>query len=240
MPTTITPSNAPTSLGSSADRRPPSIPRSRGITAHSATLGLRYPRPSDAPALYALASDPEVTRYFSWGPYRDEDQARAWLATLAARRRAGIALELAIVDRTDQPIGITLLNDVSLRDRRCCVGTWLGRAHWGTGANRESKALIARLAFSALRMERLGAYADVRNERSQAALKRIGFEREGVLRAFHRHGDQPRDVMVYSLLRAHWERSELARADILVTGRPPARFVASPRASTSPIPVEAR
>ncbi|HWH10609.1 MAG TPA: GNAT family protein, partial [Solirubrobacteraceae bacterium] len=47
-------------------------------------------------------------------------------------------------------------------------GTWLGRAHWGTGANRDAKALIARLAFGSLGLERLGAYADVRNLRSQA------------------------------------------------------------------------
>ena len=30
------------------------------------------------------------------------------------------------------------------------VGTWFGRAFWGTGANRESKALVAHLAFAVL------------------------------------------------------------------------------------------
>ena len=52
-------------------------------------------------------------------------------------------------------------------------------AHWGTGANAESKALIAHLAFNVLGIERLAAYADLENPRSQAALTRLGFKREG-------------------------------------------------------------
>lgn len=198
----------------------------QAFAVRGARLGLRYPCPGDAAALYALARDPRVTRFFSWGPYRAVDDARAWIATLAARRAEGVALELAIVDAHDRPVGITLLNDVSLRDRRSVVGTWLGQAYWGTGVNRDSKALVAGLAFGALGMTRLGAYADVRNARSQAALERVGFRREGVLRAFHRHGDEPRDVASYSLLREDWRRSELARGAGVVDGRPPAAFVA--------------
>jgi ribosomal-protein-alanine N-acetyltransferase len=173
-----------------------------------------------------MARDEEVTRFFSWGPYLAEADAAAWLATLPARRGAGIALELAIVDAADRPLGITLLCEFAARDRRCVVGTWLGRDHWGTGVNREAKALVARLAFDRLGIERLGAYADVRNLRSQAALERVGFRREGVLHAFHRHGDAPRDVAIYALLRADWVASPLAEVDVEVIGAPPTCFEA--------------
>ena len=43
------------------------------------TLTLRPPEPADAPALLALASDPEVTRWFSWGPYDDVAQPAAYI-----------------------------------------------------------------------------------------------------------------------------------------------------------------
>jgi ribosomal-protein-alanine N-acetyltransferase len=185
---------------------------------------LRYPRPDDASALFRLASDPEVTRFLSWGPYRHERDAAAWLATLPGRRESGSALEFAIVSRDDEPIGITLVSEFSRRDRRCVVGTWLGRHHWGTSANRQSKGLIARLAFGTLGIERLGAYADLENTRSQVALERIGFVREGVLRSFHRHDDRPRDVVTFSLLRSEWERSPLAQIEVRVVGEPPAGF----------------
>ncbi len=84
---------------------------------------------------------------------------------------------------------MTGLTELSRRDRRAVVGTWLGRSHWGTGANRESKALIAHLAFRLFGLERLGAYADLDNPRSQRALANVGFQREGVLRRWHRHGN---------------------------------------------------
>jgi [ribosomal protein S5]-alanine N-acetyltransferase len=187
-------------------------------------LSLRVPRPADAPALFALASDPEVTRFFSWGPYRAVDEAERWLETLPARRESGVALELAVVDGDDLPIGITLFNDFDRRDRRGVVGTWFGRDHWGTGANGESKSLMAHLAFGPLGLERLGSYADVRNGRSQRALEKVGFVREGVLRAFHRHGDEPRDVVVYSMLRVEWEQSDHARVAVEITGSVPAAF----------------
>jgi len=188
-------------------------------------IGLRIPRADDAHRLFELASDPEVTRFFSWGPYRQESEARDWLDTLAARRAAGTALELAVVDADDWVIGITGVFEVSRRDRRAVVGTWLGRAYWGTGANAESKALIAHLVFGPLRMERLGAWADVRNPRSQRALERLGFAREGTLRAFHRHRDERRDVISYALLREEWAASELAAVPFTLSGEVPQEFV---------------
>jgi ribosomal-protein-alanine N-acetyltransferase len=143
---------------------------------------------------------------------------------LPARRAGGEALELVVVDDGDVAIGVTLLSELSHRDRRAVVGTWLGRAHWGTGANRETKALICRLAFERLDLERLAAYADVRNARSQAALERLGFTREGVLRAFHRHRGEARDVALYSLLRADWEHGELATVPAAIEGVVPPAF----------------
>jgi [ribosomal protein S5]-alanine N-acetyltransferase len=40
-------------------------------------LSLRYGRADDAPALYELGRDPEVSRFFSWGPYTHQQQASA-------------------------------------------------------------------------------------------------------------------------------------------------------------------
>jgi ribosomal-protein-alanine N-acetyltransferase len=191
------------------------------------TLALRLPALADAPALFALASDPEVTRFFSWGPYEREAEAVAYLERLPAQREAGEHLDLLVEHREAGPIGITGLSEISRRDRRGMVGTWFGRAWWGTGANAESKALVAHLAFHVLGFDRVGAYTNVEHTRSQGALARLGFQREGVLRRWHRHGDRVHDVVVWSLLREEFARSPLARVDVAVRGRPPAPFVLS-------------
>ena len=87
--------------------------------------------------------------------------------------------------------------------------------------NFEAKALITGLAFERLGMERLSAYAATQNGRSQAALERVGFRPEGTLRAWHRHGEQTRDVTIYALQRKAWERSALARVQAEINGEPP-------------------
>lgn len=168
------------------------------------TLALRPPDAQDADALFELGRDPEVTRWFSWGPYTSIDQPRAWIADQAARRDGGQALALAMLDHEHGLVGITELTDWSARDRRAVVGTWFARRWWGTGRNAEAKRLICRLGFAHCGLERLGSYADVANLRSHAALAKAGFRREGVLRGFHRHGTQQKDVAVFSLLRAEW------------------------------------
>jgi ribosomal-protein-alanine N-acetyltransferase len=70
---------------------------------------------------------------------------------------------------------------------------------------------------------------DVRNPRSQRAFERIGYVREGTLRAFHRHGDERRDLVAYSLLREDWQQSALAAVKVELRGAGPAAFVCAER-----------
>jgi [ribosomal protein S5]-alanine N-acetyltransferase len=177
-------------------------------------LALRTPRPEDADALFELGRDPEVVRFFSWGPYQDRAEAAAFIDRVVTER----PWELFIVDPDDRPIGLTGLSELSERDRRAVVGTWLGRAHWGTGANAESKALILHVAFRVLDLLRVTAYAHPENVRSLAALEKLGFTREGVLRNWHVHRGEPRDVAILGLLREEWERGPLAAVRVRVVG----------------------
>lgn len=187
-------------------------------------LALRYARHGDAPALFELGSDPEVTRFFSWGPYTDPAEPLGYIASVERARAEGSRLEFVIAGPSDVPIGVTGLSELSPRDRRAVVGTWLGRPHWGSGANAESKALILALAFRRLGLLRVTALASPDNARSLAALERLGFSREGVLREWHRHGGRPRDCAILGLLREEWERSELAEVPVAFEGEPPAAF----------------
>jgi ribosomal-protein-alanine N-acetyltransferase len=197
------------------------------------TLTLRYATDADAEALYGLASDPLVTRWFSWGPYTDAQQPLGYIGALEAKREAGELLEFLIVHREHGPVGVTGLSELSARDRRATVGTWFGRQWWGAGVNAESKALIASLAFERLGMQRLTAWANTRNGRSQTALERAGFRREGVLRGWHVHASGIHDVVVFRLLRDEWERSPLCEVPVTLDGDPPPAFDLSSGAAPS-------
>ena len=188
------------------------------------SLTLRYATADDAPRLFELASDPAVTRFFSWGPYTDVAQPESYIASLPGKRERGELLDFLIVHREDGPIGVTGLSELSPRNRHATVGSWFGHRWWGSGANLESKALIAALAFETLGMDRLTAWANTRNGRSQVALERVGFKREGVLRAFHRHGDVLHDVVVFGMTRNGWMHSRLFGVQVAVEGTSPPAF----------------
>lgn len=196
------------------------------------TLTLRLPTRDDVPRLFELASDPEVTRWFSWGPYTDPREPLAYVDRLPGQRERGEQLDLLVVHRDDGPIGVTGLSEFSQRDGRCIVGTWFGRSWWGTGANRESKALVAHLAFAVLGQHRLGSYSNPDNVRSTKALLGVGFSHEGVLRHWHRHADRWLDVNIFGMLREDWEAGPLRDVEVRVEGEPPPAFV-SPAAAPS-------
>ena len=189
-------------------------------------LSLRYARAEDAQALFELGRDPGVSRFFSWGPYTEVAEASAFIEQMARQREAGERLEFVIADEHDRPLGITGLSEFAARDRRAVVGTWLGREHWGTGANAESKALILSVAFETLGLQRVSAYAHPDNARSVRALERLGFVPEGVLVGWHLHRGERRDVTILRLLREDWAASDWAKLPVHKEGEPPARISA--------------
>src|SRR4051794_40660930 len=194
-------------------------------------LQLRYARPDDAQALFELGRDAEVTRWFSWGPYEDVSEAAAFVERMAREREAGERLEFVIAGPDDVPIGITGLSEFSERDRRAVIGTWLGRPHWGTGANRESKDLVLHLAFETLGLQRLSAYAHPENERSLRSLAKFGFVQEGILVGWHLHGGERRDVAILRLLAEDWRSAGVAGGPVTVEGEVPARISAGKKTS---------
>jgi ribosomal-protein-alanine N-acetyltransferase len=195
------------------------------VVVRGPRLSLQLLRQDHAPALYELARNPDVSRFFSWSSYQAVDEASDFIASLTRQREAGERLELGIFGDEGELMGITGFSEFSRRDRRAVLGTWLGRPFWGSGANRESKALVLALGFQALGLLRVTALASPQNVRSVAALQRLGFVHEGVLRGWHVHAGVPRDVAVLRMMRDEWERTPLAEAPVEVEGDPPPQFL---------------
>lgn len=88
----------------------------------------------------------------------------------------------------------------------CEVGyTWLSAPAIRTAANTEAKLLMLRHAFEVWGMLRVCFHTDARNDRSAAALARIGAQFEGVLRAHRLASDFiARDSKRYSIVAAEW------------------------------------
>ena len=158
---------------------PARVGRARRSPARRCACGSRAS--TTPPALFAQASDPEVTRWFSWGPYalrgRGARVPRAPAGAARARRAARPRRRAPRggADRHHRPLASS-----PRRDRRAMIGTWLGRAWWGTGANREAKALMCHLA---LRAARPRAARRVLERRARPLAARAGADRLSSARA---------------------------------------------------------
>jgi RimJ/RimL family protein N-acetyltransferase len=88
----------------------------------------------------------------------------------------------------------------------CEIGyTWLTHDAIRTAANTEAKLLMLTHAFEVWQVLRVCLHTDARNQRSQAAIARIGGKFEGVLRAHRMAPDfVPRDSYRYSIVAADW------------------------------------
>ena len=88
----------------------------------------------------------------------------------------------------------------------CEIGyTWLTRAAIRTAANTEAKLLMLTHAFEVWQLLRVSFHTDMRNQRSRAALERIGGRFEGILRSHRMASDCiARDSARYSILAAEW------------------------------------
>jgi [ribosomal protein S5]-alanine N-acetyltransferase len=163
------------------------------------TVLLRYPRADDALRLLELGSEPQIGRWWPAGPYASIAEPRAYLATVERRRDAGEALHFAVEHGDRGLVGMTGLSEPA--SGAATVGTWIGRAEWGSGVNQESKQLLAALAFERLGLDRLTARVDANNARALAALERAGFERDASTSA----GERGDHVVAFVLERERWE-----------------------------------
>jgi len=83
--------------------------------------------------------------------------------------------------------------------------TLYGSRWWGTQVNPEAKLLLLQHCFEVCGYGRVKIQTDVLNTRSQAAISRLGAQREGVLRRHRKREDGTfRDTVVFSVLTDEW------------------------------------
>jgi RimJ/RimL family protein N-acetyltransferase len=167
---------------------------------------------SDAPALFALKSDPVVARYGSGPAWSDPQATVAYLQDCHDAMASGELVQMAIVRREDDAfVGTCNLCDFDTQCRRAEVGYSLLTSAWGRGYANEAVSALLDWGFDHMDLNRVEADIDPRNAPSARALERLGFVREGLLRERWIVDGEVCDSWIYGLLRADWR----ARRDSL-------------------------
>jgi RimJ/RimL family protein N-acetyltransferase len=160
--------------------------------------------------LAAAGTGPDAEEVFRWmNPPAPAtlDDARAQISAALEARERGIRFAYAQLDAVSGEVaGSTSYYDVDPAVRTIAIGhTWLGKPWWRTGHNTESKLLMLTNAFDALGAARVVWHTDIYNERSQAAIARLGATREGELRKHRiRRDGSWRTTVQYSMTDDDW------------------------------------
>lgn len=167
--------------------------------------------------LAAAAQDPVTFRYMG------SDLSvgtSAWPAYLADAQRPDYVAWATVDAGTGRAVGSTRFGDIAPEHGRVEIGwTWIAPSHQRSAVNTEAKLLQLGYAFDELGASRVALKTDGRNLRSQAAIQRLGAQREGVLR---RHIRMPdgfiRDTVYFSILDEEWPAVKARLEDRLARG----------------------
>jgi RimJ/RimL family protein N-acetyltransferase len=159
------------------------------------------------PALTVAGQNEDIWRYMPYQQMRTESDMRGWVEDMLERQGRGGDLPFAVYHlAAGRAIGATRFMDIQREHRNLEIGgTWYAAEFQRTPVNTECKYLLLRHAFEDLGCLRVQLKTDLRNERSQRAIERLGAVREGVLRDHMIMPDgHVRSSVYYGILRAEW------------------------------------
>jgi len=158
------------------------------------------------PGLADVGLDEDLWRWIPT-PVRTVEEMRAYVQTALDEQARGVSLPFAILEKaTGRAIGSTRYGNIDRTHRRVEIGwTWVARPWQRTPVNTEAKLLLLTHAFETIACIRVELKTDSLNERSRAAILRIGAKEEGT---FRNHmitaSGRIRHTVYFSILDSEW------------------------------------
>lgn len=173
---------------------------------------LREVTAADVPALLAAFAPRETARHITPPPSTRSAFVRFVRWAQDGRRAGRYLCFAAVVPETGQAVGVFQAWPLEPGFDMVEWGFVIGPAFWGTGVFSEGARLMIDFIFHTLKAYRLEARSATANARGNAALRKLGAVREGVLRGcFVRRGHH-RDHVMWSILAPEWRRPRPAAA----------------------------
>jgi RimJ/RimL family protein N-acetyltransferase len=168
---------------------------------------LRELRREDAASLFAALTSDEVTRFISPPPATVNGFER-FIAWSHRQRAAGQYVCFAVVPRgSETAVGLFQLRSLEPEFGNAEWGFVIASEFSGTGMFTDGARLVIEFAFDRVGSHRLEARVATRNARGNAALRKIGAVREGIMRkSFLRNGEFL-DQSLWTVLADEWREA---------------------------------
>jgi len=159
------------------------------------------------PGLAEIGAGQSFWDFMLYGDINTVDDMRNWVKDILSRAEKGTDLPFVAIDLASGRVaGATRYLNIVPKDRGLEIGgTWYGSEFQRTPVNTECKYLLLQHALETLGCIRVQFKTDLRNERSQKAIERIGAVKEGILRNHMILPDgRYRHSVFYSILDTEW------------------------------------
>jgi [ribosomal protein S5]-alanine N-acetyltransferase len=155
----------------------------------------------DASLVASVTSDPLIPLITTIPTTDSRAEVQAYLERQHGRLAEGSGYSFAIADpSTDEAVGSIGLWTRDIASGRASTGYWIGSPFRRRGYARDALRELTAWALSLPEVERLELYVEPWNEGSWRTAEAVGFQREGLLRAWQRVGDERKDMYVYSVV----------------------------------------
>jgi RimJ/RimL family protein N-acetyltransferase len=174
-------------------------------TIDAPRVRLRWLTPEDVDGVFAVFSDPQMMRYWSTPPMTERAEAGALVARIHEQFGSKVGFQWGVERKNDgRLLGTCTLFHIDSRNLRAELGYCLASAYWSQGYMREALTALLDFSFGTLKLRRLEADVDPRNENSLRILEKLGFRREGLLRERWNVGGEIQDTTFLGLLAKEW------------------------------------
>jgi ribosomal-protein-alanine N-acetyltransferase len=161
----------------------------------------------DTEAVFAYASDPEVTRYVIWDAHRTIEDPETFLRSVAERYENAEVADWGIVYKGNgRFIGGCGIVGWDLENARAEIGYVLSRQYWGQGLMPEAVRAMIAFGFEKMGLNRLEARCITENTASARVMEKAGMLYEGTLRQREFIKGAYRDTKIYSILKSEFSR----------------------------------
>lgn len=147
--------------------------------------------------------DPEFFKWF----FTNYSTCKEFVSEkMAEHAKDNLVMYVIIDNSTNKIIGTSSLYEISFRHKRIEMGSsWLAKKYHGTQYNALAKYLMIDTLINKLGFNRIQWKTDALNEKSKAAMTKLGFIFEGTL---HRHAitysGRVRDSLVFAVTDQTW------------------------------------
>ena len=172
-------------------------------TIETDRLILRKMTPGDAEAMFAYASDPEVTRYAIWETHRTIEDSRSFLDLTVRGYESGADPVWGIVYKGDHRfVGTCGFASLAPEHARAEIGYVISKGYWGRGLAPEAVRAMISFGFERMGLNRIEARCIAENTASARVMHKVGMIREGMLRQREFIKGSYRDMELYAILKS--------------------------------------